>query len=520
MAQIADGKQKHPMYAHPGFIQGEAFGVLFKPSAADYPVKILSVELVMGSPPKAATNPTLHVVFEIWNDDSTGVAPTSTKPLWTISVMDFFNSATQKDGMPIVGNTGMVYDFDWSKPENHPPLITSGTVRVMVRVAEPSQSLAEEWGTMQCVKEEVSGIPIGCGCSKLAPLTDTATTLGVNLVHIFWPLGECTGVKAWKFVEQVKGDGIEMKGDFVLRMGVESSGAVLPDAGPTDAGGVAVEAGPTADVPGPDLAKPEVAAAKPVVELVSPAAVPVDTVTAIEIIGQGFAQGLAAKVGKHPLSVSKVTAQKIEASVMPGVPPGTYAVIVENPDGQIGFKDNALTVLPAVEPDAGPADTGPDDVGAPDSGPAKKPMIQLVTPASGPVDQTVAIEIIGEGFQVGAMVKVSSTSCAVEKVLPTKISAKIPPGLPAGVHPVIVENPDGQVAILDKAYTAEAAKVDLDAGNDAAAKPVSGTRKADDSSCRVGRAGSGGVALGLLLVALALLAARRRPAPCPGPSRG
>lgn len=444
MNVLANGLKQHPLSAHPGFVKGEAFGLLFKPKPEDYPVKILSVEFVMASPPNVSTNPSIPVVIEVWNDDSVLPAPSSDKPIWSVTTADFANGP--QIGQDVVGNNGMIYEFDWSDPENHPPEITQGNIRIMIRFQNDGQNLQTEWGNIGCIKENIPGLgEIGCGCQKLAPLTDNETTVGVNLMHIWLQQGsvgsiscDLSGPPTWRFVEQVANDGLNMKGDFILRMGVEGVGNVGP--GP-DAGGGGSDAGSTADAGGgvADAGPP----AKPVIDSVTPASAPNNETTEIKIFGTGFADGVKVKLGTESLPVDIATPTEIRAIVFAGVSPGTYAIKVENPDGQVGFLDAAFEVTEPAEEDAGgEPDAAPVDAGTPDMGPTGPSLdVVSVSPSCATPGEETEVRVYGEGFDDTTVFKLGGAQLVGVTIESNGAVAVglLPPGLETGTHSLVVE---------------------------------------------------------------------------------
>lgn len=514
MTALADGLKKHPMSAHPGFVKGEAFGQIYKPEPSDYPVKILSVELVMAAA-ETATAPFAEVpiAIEFYNDTSLQAAPTST-PIWTVNSADFFNPKTGKPGMNVVGNTGMVFEFDWSKPENHPPEITSGLIRVVIRVLGNAKDTGEYWepgcsttglGICQCAKLSTGlGLDL-CGCQELAALTDSGTTPKANVLEIVYPLGQCSGSKKWVWLEDVAKEGKQMKGDFLLRIGVDgfASGGGGSDAGGTDtsadAGGPIPDAGGSSDTSTADVgvAPP----AKPIVSLVSPSTGSNDAITQIEVVGENFEQGAIVKVGANKCAVDSVTPNKIVANVLSGIAPGSYPLVVENPSGQIGFKDPGFTVTAAAEPDAGPADTStvPVDAGndsSVDLGPLR---LDLVDPNCVAADADTQITVYGQGFGQGLVLELGGTKLVAVSVETTsKATALVPKGLAAGAHS-LVATMDGKVASLANA-------VEVGCGANAGPK---------DSGCSAAPRRQAGPLAGLvvlLLGALGLLLRRRQAA--------
>lgn len=511
MTALADGLKKHPMSAHPGFVKGEAFGQIYKPQPSDYPVKILSVELVMAAA-ETATPPFAEVpiAIEFYNDDAIAAAP-SGKPIWTVNSADFFNPKTGKPGMNVVGNTGMIFEFDWSKPENHPPEITQGFIRVVIRVLGNAKDTGEYWepgcsttglGICQCAKLSTGlGLDL-CGCQELAALTDSGTTPKANVLEIVYPLGQCSGSKKWVWLEDVAKEGKQMKGDFLLRIGVDGfasgggsdagSGGGSDTTSSPDAGGSA-DTGAGADVAAPVL--------KPVVSLVSPSTGVNDAITQIEIIGENFEQGAIVKIGSNKCAVDSVTPTKIVANVLSGIAAGTYPVVVENPSGQIGFKDPGFTVTaPApVEVDAGPADAAVVPVDAVndatvDLGPLR---LDLVDPTCAATDADTQVTVYGSGFGEGLVLELGGTKLvAVSVETSSKATALVPKGLPRGAAS-LVATLNGKVASLANA-------VEVGCGAAPGAK---------DSGCSAGPTqGAPGAGWPLLLVAglgMALLLRRR-----------
>ncbi len=516
MATLANGLANHPVYAHMGFVSGEAYGQIYKPKPEDYPVKILSVELVMTQPKKIAVPQQTDVTIEIWNGDGVGPAPVGSKPLWSISTKDF--AAGPQIGVPVKGNYGMVYDFDWSKPENHPPPITKGNIWVVIRYQENASDLSEYWDKLECMKQQISGIELGCGCQHLAAISDQVTTPGANVVHIVWPLGTCSGAKQWKFIEQIAKDGVQMKGDFLLRLGVEGNaapppedlGSTQPDAGSSDAG--PTDAGSKPDAGTTDLVQDSAAVPvqAPTIDAVTPQSGPFGKAIQIDVYGKGFQVGLTAKLGTEAIAVDakSVTATSFSATVI-GLAAGSYDLVVKNPDGQVGFKTSAFKVEAAVtpdtssQPDAGTAEVTVADTAAEVSADtAAAPFsVEAVTPdciAAAAASDTV-ITVLGSGFAEGLVLKLDSTELVgVEVKSGSKATALVPKGLSAGTRTLYAVQ-GGATKVLANAVTIGAC------GKTAA--PVAGNNAEGCSANR--RSSSGSWAL-LTLACAALVALRRR----------
>ncbi len=453
MVVLADGLKKHPMAAHPGFVKGEAFGQIYKPQAGDYPVKVLSVELVMAAA-ETAKQPFASVAasIEFYNDKDVAATPDAA-PVWTINTADFFNSAAGKPGMDIQGNSAMIYEFDWSKPENHPPEFTSGNIRVVVRILSNASDTGEYWepgcsssglGICQCSKVNLGLGLETCGCQQLAALTDSATTSKANVLHIVYPLGTCSGSKKWVWLEDIAKEGKQMKGDFLLRIGVEGTGSGGTggevDAGTSDTGGK------------PDVGELDTAALlKPVVLFVTPSAIEQGTITEIEIVGEQFQPGAKVEIGATAIPVSSVTATKIKATVTAAVGVGKQPVLVTNPNGQVGYKQDAFTVVAKAVEDA--SDGAAADVAPVDSGAALGPLgIDLVDPKCVEPSLDTQITVFGNGFTDGMIFELGAQKLLAVNVLsPTKATALVPKGLPRGLSSLVASRPDGKAASLANA---------------------------------------------------------------------
>lgn len=431
------GSKMHAQYAHPGFVSQEAFGAVFKPEAADYPIDITAIDLIMAAPANEPDpiSKKVNATIEIWVADNDGPKPDTAKPLWTVHTSDFFNSATQKPGTPIQGNTVMKFEFKSSKAGDKPPTITKGNIWVMVRLTSNTSDYSlSYWSQAGCFKGEILGIE-GCGCQDLAALTDSATTPKTQVVNIVWPLGKCSGDKAWKFVEQLTNEtGFTMTGDFRLRMrtaggGGSSSGGSSggTSSGGSSSGGTEEDAGST----GPDIV---VAPAQPKVNLVTPDNGLEGEVTLITIIGSDFEVGATVQVGAEAAEVVSVTTTEIKARVSPALATGVFAVIVKNTNGQTGFKDKSFTVKAkeVAQPDAG-ADSGGGGFN-----PGGNVSIDAIAPNVVPCTEDTEVTIIGEGFGAGMEFEVGGRPLlAVNVEAGNKATGLIPKGLAAGKHSLI-----------------------------------------------------------------------------------
>ncbi|MSQ82939.1 MAG: hypothetical protein EXR77_08485 [Myxococcales bacterium] len=455
MDDLATGLKQHPMYAHPGFVKGEAWGVLFKPKPEDYPVKILTVELVMAQA-EGQKDQKGNFSIEIYNDDGAGPAPKAA-PVFSITTNDF--AAGGNIGQPVVGNNGMIYSFDWTKPENHPPLIDKGNIYLVIRYLEESASLESMWGKSECTKM-VTGLGLDlCGCQKLAALTEQKATIkGVNLMNIVWPLGTCSGTKVWKFVEQISTTNVDMKGNFILRMGVDGVAPVDPDAGGSS-GGDTSSGGSDASVV-KDTAV--VAPATPEISAVTPNSGPADKPNSIDVYGKNFQKGLTAKLGIEAIKVNNetVTSNGFSAVVV-GLGPGIYDLVVKNPDGSFAIKAEAYTVKAAVAADVHVAESAPETVGetsvetanrGPETGSGGPFSVEAVSPTCVATSKDVLVTVLGLGFVKGMKLSVGSVTLqAVDVQTPGKVSGLLPKGLAVGEYTLFAELATGEQKALANA---------------------------------------------------------------------
>lgn len=192
-----------------GYSAGEAFGILVTPAPSDYPVKILGLDILLAAPPGLA-NGSAKADIEVWLQEGTDKDPGKAEPDFTISTDEFYNSWTGGFGVPLEGNKAFRIDFDWLDANAHPPIVTQGNFRVVVRFKDTPQDLGTEWGNMQCGKMPEFGM---CGCQEVGTIHDTASTPGVNVVHFISPLGSCSGGKAWHFANE-----LGITGDYVMRV--------------------------------------------------------------------------------------------------------------------------------------------------------------------------------------------------------------------------------------------------------------------------------------------------------------
>ncbi len=210
--------QGQSLPVQPGFAQEEAYGLIFPIAAGSYPVKVLGIQMLFAAPPNAPDLKS-HLRIEFYFDSSAGPAPSKPSPDWSVSTEDLYDPNTGGTGFPLQGGVGIQIDFDWSDPANHPPLMMSGNLWVVLRFYQAPQDLSEEWGSLQCMKMPEIG---ACGCQKIGVLGDHAITPKVNVVHHV--MAGCAGGMTWSYAED-----LGLTGDAIVRVKVETAGTCIPD---------------------------------------------------------------------------------------------------------------------------------------------------------------------------------------------------------------------------------------------------------------------------------------------------
>ena len=205
-------------YVQPGFVQGEAFGQIYKPLPEMFPLQVTGFDLILAAPPNSLTPLFSNATIEIYNSNSITADP-GTAPLFTISTGELFNVQTNDFGLPLQGNVGIHVDFDLSSEENRPPMLTSGKIWLVVRFDDAARNMSSEWGTLDCDVIDIGGFVVGCGCQNVATVHDAAIEKGVNVIHYVTPLGQCSGSKVWGFMESLSTGGtFRINGDVIMRL--------------------------------------------------------------------------------------------------------------------------------------------------------------------------------------------------------------------------------------------------------------------------------------------------------------
>jgi hypothetical protein len=171
--------------------------------------------------------------------------------------------------------------------------------------------------------------------------------------------------------------------------------------------------------------------APPDPQRVSPTSGPQAGGTAISITGAFFRPGVSVHVGGVAcLNVARVSAALLNCDTPPGAVPGPAAVVVTNTDGQDGTVAAGFTYLPPIPP----------------------PSVTKVTPNHGSRRGGDGVTVVGESFQVGAVVSFGGTAAPVANVMSSTAISVITPAHAEGTVEVVVVNPDGQSARKEAAF--------------------------------------------------------------------
>lgn len=170
--------------------------------------------------------------------------------------------------------------------------------------------------------------------------------------------------------------------------------------------------------------------ASPVASTVTPATGPTTGGTAITITGTGFLPGATVLIGGTAATQVTVIGTTLITAVTPAQAAGQLPVTVLNYDGRTGTNTTGFTYKTGATP-----------------------TLASLTPTSGPPAGGTTVTLTGTNFQAGATVRFGAGWATGVTVLgSTGILAVTPAGL-AGAVPVVLTNPDGQVAALAAGFT-------------------------------------------------------------------
>lgn len=404
--------QGQSLPVQPGFALDEAYGLIFPMAAGSYPVKVLGLQMLFAAPPN---DPDLkaHLRIEFYFDPSVGPAPSKAEPDWAVSTEDLYDRNTGGTGFPIQGGVGVQIDFDWSDPANHPPLMMSGNLWVVLRFYEAPQDLSEEWGSLQCLKD--FGL---CGCQKIGVLGDHAITPKVNVVHHM--TAGCSGGMTWSYAED-----LGVTGDAIVRVKVETAGTCVPDCSGKQCGDD----------------------------------------------GCGGTCGTC-PAGEHCSSGACVPDCVPNCEGRECGDDGCGGVCGFCPQGKVcGAWDDVwgLCVDPPCTPDCtgrecrdGGCPDQPDACGTCGAGEvceggtcvaASGVVVLEVSPAFGWDDEETPISVAGHGFQPGLTLRLGGTLLgAIQRVGEGLATAVVPAGMAPGTYTLFASNPDGSSGFLKDAF--------------------------------------------------------------------
>lgn len=181
----------------------------------------------------------------------------------------------------------------------------------------------------------------------------------------------------------------------------------------------------------------------PVVSSVTPPSGPLSGGTMVSIVGANFVNGAQAKFDGKDAQTSFVSNTRLNVTTPPQTTAGQVRVRVVNPDGQTGSRDNAFEYTSPAPPPPPP--------------PAPGPRIVKVEPARGPLAGGTPINVTGENFVNGCVLRVGAADARKLKFIgSTKLTAETPPQIDAGVRNLRVVNPDGQNFVLEGGFTYDA----------------------------------------------------------------
>ena len=142
----------------------------------------------------------------------------------------------------------------------------------------------------------------------------------------------------------------------------------------------------------------------------------------VTVIGTNFQNGAQITIGGLPTTESIQSSTHAQV-IVPGLPgPGSYDVMLTNPDGQFATCNDCFSITSVLGPEVISVD----------------PPEQYEGPG-------INVAIHGEHFDVAATVTVGGLpATGVGVANPSLINCTVPNNLPVGFHAVRVQNPDGQ----------------------------------------------------------------------------
>lgn len=171
----------------------------------------------------------------------------------------------------------------------------------------------------------------------------------------------------------------------------------------------------------------------PVVHSVSPDSGPQAGGTIVTIKGENFVNGAKVLLGQKEFAATFMSGTELMIRTPSWTSGETVDVGVVNPDGQKGVLQQAFKYI------------------APPPKPA--PSISAVTPNSGETTGGVIVSIKGANFESGSKVYFNDTLIASTYYSSSELQLRSPKWSTSGAVNVKVENPDGQVSVLENGFT-------------------------------------------------------------------
>lgn len=170
----------------------------------------------------------------------------------------------------------------------------------------------------------------------------------------------------------------------------------------------------------------------PIIEGVYPQIVNNTEDSEVVIIGKNFIDTPEIRIGGASISeVNFVSSTELEMIITKGFTPGTYDVLVVNPDDRCSILEDGITI----------EDPSP-------------PVIQHIFPDSGVNDTTTDVFLIGINFKQGVTLQLGEIEIEdVFLVNENLLAVSIPPGITPGVYDIAINNPDDRSGRLENAFT-------------------------------------------------------------------
>lgn len=177
---------------------------------------------------------------------------------------------------------------------------------------------------------------------------------------------------------------------------------------------------------------------------IDPNSGPQNLTTDITIHGKNFVDPTKINLGTTELSpVTWVDSGNLTSTIPAGLTPGTYDVIVTNPDGSSSTLISGYTVLEA-----------------------SSVTISAIDPTYGFSDQNTDVTISGNGFEPNSIVVISQELTNIQFISAEQLHGTVPAGISPGIYDVIVAVPTGDSAVLKDGFEIKSPATDDDTEND------------------------------------------------------